>query len=305
MEPIKPEKNEGQYVRFNVHFESTEVYVNWDKVLRVPTAEETDDYKMYKIIHREQREYQRRGAREESDAVSLSMPQAESQVGLGPALRLLSLDYRTPTSEQARSNSGHATKHVNFKDSTSSTPNSSSSTPSLESKTPVDGSSDYDLPSITLARSRRPAYSTDLFPSISEHIADTPPTRHGDQLTMSISKIEPFSSLRRKHIGPDGQRVDSLIHFQHVNWNPEARSTLAPAFSLPEETLHKIAPFSDLRKRASIETNLSPKASVTGLHSLLPQAESFVSKYPHKVISSRKDDGRDAEDEDSGLRRLD
>jgi hypothetical protein len=240
-------------VRFEINFESAEVDVDWDKIVQRPLAEENDDYKMYKIIHREQREYKKREARNIFES-SFATPEDSSSSGVATrsmsisevaGLRALSLLEQSsmanvPLDEGTTSDSDHG-----------------------EGKTSVDGTADKTHASPQSTRhDRRLAY----VPGI--------PETHG---ASGVAAIEPFATLRNligrnrsSYDGSDDVNPAPWIdtRFRPVNWNPAPQLNLRPALDVSDEDLEKIAPFSDLRRRrqSSGEITLpSPKTSIADL----------------------------------------
>ena len=252
--PCDPDKNDGYTVRFDVHFESAETTVDWDKIAKIPTAEQSDDYLMYKTIHREQREYKRREAH---DIFETSFPpglsDAESSHGIQSRSMSISEIAGLGSTEFLRTQSS----------------SNSDSDQWEESKTAVDGSSDK-----AYFRVRRPAFMPDLITPLSRGISRTTSMRNLLRAPLGFAAVEPFASLRKTltpqrtsydgsdDAGPPGRIIDT--RFRPVNWNPAPKHNLRPAFDVSDEDLLTIAPFSDLRRRLSSADTIavSPKTSI-------------------------------------------
>jgi hypothetical protein len=258
--PCEPEKNGGFSVRFDVHFESAEESVDWDKVVRLPTAEETDDYKMYKIIHREQRALKQREAHSIFEASTTS----EEDYALGAATRSMSISkvVGLPPHKGNLDDSGSPSDSDHWEDS----------------KNAVDGSSDNTHSPWKAIHKRRPAYVPDV-----TDLETQSPQPHTSRLlreALAFTAVEPFASLRRRlaphrnsYDGSEDAEPNQLIdtRFRPVHWNAPPKSPLTSAFGLSYEELNKIAPFSDFqRRRSSVETTfVSPKSSVADFRAKL------------------------------------
>lgn len=257
VKPCEPEKNGGFSVRFDVHLESAEEGIDWDKVVRLPTAEETDDYKMYKIIHREQRALKRREARcifeasgtSEEDDSAQELPTRSMSISEVAALPLLKVDLNDSASP-------------------------SDSDQWEDSKNAVDGPSDKVYSPWKAMHSRRPAY----VPDTTDLETQSPPPQTSRLLrdALTFIAVEPFASIRKRlaphresYDGSDDAESNPLIdtRFRPVHWSSPRKSPLKSAFDLSVNELNEIAPFSDFRRRqSSVETTfVSPKSSVADL----------------------------------------
>jgi hypothetical protein len=77
--------------------------------------------------------------------------------------------------------------------------------------------------------------------------------------------------------------------FGTVNWNPAPRLNLFSAFDTSEETLDKIATFSDLGRKSSADTNVSPKTSIAGFRSPSLRSSSLGRRSVTETIFKRVD----------------
>jgi hypothetical protein len=280
-----------------VHFQSEETSENWDKILQVPTAGETDDYKMYKIIHREQREYERRGARDIFESIIPSPEEVSPQLGtpfrsmsLSQVAVMYDLDGKHP------SDAAHK-QQVDSHVPGSSTSDSGHSNASIENKTPMDGSSDKAMSPLSLIQSRRVALS-DLFILSSEGPNGTSSNQNHIRTPLGFAAVEPFATLRRQsdtrqrsYDGSDDYLADLPApsidtRFRPVNWNPAPRVHIAPAFDLSEDTLNQIAPFSDLKRKTSMDATISPKTSNADSDPILAAQEAWDAAESTKLSSS-------------------
>jgi hypothetical protein len=297
--PIDPEKNGAHTVRYDVHFQSEETSENWDKILQVPTAGETDDYKMYKIIHREQREYERRGAREIFESITPLSEEASSKLGtpfrsmsLSQVAVMYDLDGKHP------SDTAHK-QQVDSHIPRSSTSDSGHSNASIENKTPMYGSSDKAMSPLSLIQSRRVALS-DLFILSSDGPKGCPKGTSSNQnhirTPLGFAAVEPFATLRRhsdirqrSYDGSDDYLADlpspSIdTRFRPVDWNPAVRVHIAPAFELSEDTLNQIAPFSDLKRKTGMDAAISPKTSIAEFRSRFGRSRSLERGSSNETI---------------------
>jgi hypothetical protein len=178
----------------------------------------------------------------------------------------------------------------------SSTSDSGHSNASIENKTPMDGSSDKAMSPLSLIQSRRVALS-DLFILSSEGANGTSSNQNHIRTPLGFAAVEPFATLRRQsdtrqrsYDGSDDYLADLPApsidtRFRPVNWNPAPRVHIAPAFDLSEDTLNQIAPFSDLRRKTSMDATISPKTSNADSDPILAAQEAWDAAESTKLSS--------------------